>query len=189
MVTHSNASMPIPNRKTKINMPAGDENPPLNESSRPVSLPASDEDFEEENEQVQESEEVVETEQVKKDVPAKELPTKPQPGPSFYVHLQRDVMKEFMRQNELTPKEKIGWRKRIQFLTPNIKWFEKTVEDVVELESSMLFLLNTLATNCLTSTASMKWKPLLASILSWVIYIIQEFGVIGKWFPSRAVSM
>ncbi|KAI4456363.1 inner membrane transporter ygji-related [Holotrichia oblita] len=42
---------------------------------------------------------------------------------------QKVVMKEFMMQNELTPKEKIGWRKGVQFLTPNIKWSEKSVED------------------------------------------------------------
>ncbi|KAI4458965.1 hypothetical protein MML48_6g00009506 [Holotrichia oblita] len=53
-----------------------DENPPLNESSGPESLPASDDNFEEgENEQIQISEEVVETEQVEEDVPAEEVST------------------------------------------------------------------------------------------------------------------
>ncbi|KAI4458980.1 homeobox hb9 like a-related [Holotrichia oblita] len=107
-----------------------DENSPLNENSGPESLPASDEDFEEGNEQIQESEEVVETEQVEEDVPAEEVLTEPHPGSStsrLASTRKKDVMKEFM--NELPNK----WRREVLFLTPNIKSVEKAFEDV-ELE-------------------------------------------------------
>lgn len=41
-------------------------------------------------------------------------------------------MKEFMTQNEVTAKEKIGWSKEAQCLTLKINWFQKIIdEDVV----------------------------------------------------------
>lgn len=46
-------------------------------------MPASGDDFKEENEQMQESEEIVETEYLSREKCAEDVPTQPQPGPSI----------------------------------------------------------------------------------------------------------
>lgn len=41
--------------------------------------------------------------------------------------------------NELTQKKDIIWRKNVQYLTPNIKWFQPTTVQPVDLESPLYF--------------------------------------------------
>ncbi|KAJ3661509.1 hypothetical protein Zmor_005904 [Zophobas morio] len=44
-----------------------------------------------------------------------------------------------MKNYDLTPKEKIGWRKGVKFITPLIRWFQSSKSPGEVLESPMYF--------------------------------------------------
>lgn len=72
---------------------------------------------------------------------SKTIITEPQPGPSHVrpAASNKQAVKDYMREHDLTPKDRIGWRNVLQYITPNFLWHQEKISPDDELETPVNF--------------------------------------------------